>query len=371
MATARLGSGTASSSNWLRGDSSWAAPTSASVGAAPSDATYIVQTASSGLSAEQALGVLATGLLKNTTTTGVLSIAAAGDLPDHASRHANGGADEVALDASQITSGTMATARLGSGTASASNWLRGDSSWAAPTAASMNAAPDDAKYIVQTASSGLSAEQALSSLSTGVMKVTTTTGVVSSMTGTSGRMTEWSDGTTIGASTLIKSGAGVLTLSASTTETLTVSDGGTLSLGGFTLTLPATGTVALGTGTANQIAYWSGTNTIAADTDLRFDGTYMSLGTSINSAYRLLINGTGTGSTTYGLTVRNSSNTNTLYVRDDGRGYFAEILGCDRISTVFGVSYDLRSYTADADATSIGYVDIEVGGVVRKFMIRA
>jgi len=45
---------------------------------APTDATYIVQTAHAGLSAEQALGALATGILKNTTTTGVLSIAVAG-----------------------------------------------------------------------------------------------------------------------------------------------------------------------------------------------------------------------------------------------------------------------------------------------------
>lgn len=42
-------------------------------GAAPADATYIVQTANSGLSAEQALGALSTGVLLSTTTTGVVS----------------------------------------------------------------------------------------------------------------------------------------------------------------------------------------------------------------------------------------------------------------------------------------------------------
>lgn len=46
--------------------------------AAPIGATYITQTANGQLSAEQNLAALATGLLKNTTGTGVLSIAAEG-----------------------------------------------------------------------------------------------------------------------------------------------------------------------------------------------------------------------------------------------------------------------------------------------------
>lgn len=48
---------------------------------APPSATYITQTPDSGLSAEQALSALATGILKNTTGTGVLSVAAFADLP--------------------------------------------------------------------------------------------------------------------------------------------------------------------------------------------------------------------------------------------------------------------------------------------------
>lgn len=47
-------------------------------GGAPTSATYITQTPDATLSAEQALSTLATGILKNTTGTGVLSIAAAG-----------------------------------------------------------------------------------------------------------------------------------------------------------------------------------------------------------------------------------------------------------------------------------------------------
>jgi hypothetical protein len=73
----------------------WTTPTDT----APSDATYITQVASSDLSAEQALGALATGILKNTTTTGVLSIAAAAT-------------DYVAPGATTTSGLTMATARL-------------------------------------------------------------------------------------------------------------------------------------------------------------------------------------------------------------------------------------------------------------------
>lgn len=59
--------------------SAWVAIGDGSAGsAAPTNATYITQTANGTLSNEQALGALATGILKNTTTTGVLSIAAAG-----------------------------------------------------------------------------------------------------------------------------------------------------------------------------------------------------------------------------------------------------------------------------------------------------
>jgi hypothetical protein len=47
-------------------------------GGAPATATYITQTPDGTLSAEQALSVLSTGIVKNTTATGVLSIAAVG-----------------------------------------------------------------------------------------------------------------------------------------------------------------------------------------------------------------------------------------------------------------------------------------------------
>ena len=51
------------------------------VGNVPGDATFILQTADADLANAQALGALATGILKSTTSTGVLSIATAADLP--------------------------------------------------------------------------------------------------------------------------------------------------------------------------------------------------------------------------------------------------------------------------------------------------
>lgn len=42
---------------------------------------------------------------------------------------------------------------------------------------------------------------------------------------------------------------------------LSITGGGTISLGGFTLTVPATGTAILGTGSANRVGLWSGANT--------------------------------------------------------------------------------------------------------------
>lgn len=64
-----------SGSNYKLGSAGAACGTSTG---APTDATYITQTANGTLSNEQALSALGTGLMKNTTGSGVISIAAAG-----------------------------------------------------------------------------------------------------------------------------------------------------------------------------------------------------------------------------------------------------------------------------------------------------
>lgn len=60
-------------------------------------------------------------------------------------------------------------------------------------------APEDATYITQTADATLTAEQALASLSSGIMRVATTTGVVTSLTDSAGIAANISDETGSGA----------------------------------------------------------------------------------------------------------------------------------------------------------------------------
>lgn len=103
------------------------------------------------------------------------------------------------------------------------------------------------------------------------------TGTATLGTGTSGRVAEWSGTNTVQDSTLAKSGAGVLTLSAG---------------GAYTLTVPATGTATLGTGTSGRVAEWSGTNTVQASTLAKTGAGVLTL--SAAGAYTLTVPATGT-----------------------------------------------------------------------------
>jgi hypothetical protein len=160
-------------------------------GGAPVGSSYIVQLADPTLTNEQALSLLSTGLLKNTTATGVLTIATPGiDYVAVSHTHA----------ATDITSGLLAPDFGGTGLAGiatgdllfgsgVNTWSKlaagpngriltlaaGVPTWAVPPAAG---APPTATDITQTADAGLSGEQALGSLSSGLLKNTTVTGVL-------------------------------------------------------------------------------------------------------------------------------------------------------------------------------------------------
>ena len=117
-----------------------------------------------------------------------------------------------------------------------------DQTWRALTTGTP--AATDATYITQTANGTLSAEQALSTLSTGIMRVATTTGAVTSLTDSAGIAANISDETGTGvvvlatSPTLVTPNIGVatattvnkVTLTApATAATLTVIDGTTLT----------------------------------------------------------------------------------------------------------------------------------------------
>lgn len=259
--------------------------TPSGTGLAPIGAKYIVQESDADLTNEQSLGLLTTGLLKNTVTAsvGVLSTAVAGT--DYVAPSA---LDEAIDDrvGSLLVAGNLISLTYND----AGNSLT-------IAVSSLNETIDDRVAALLVAGTGIS----LSYNDAGNALTISSTGGTVGGTGTAGRLMQWaSGGADAENSTLIKSGAGVLTLSAASTQTITISGtgGGTLALAGgtltlgpdlttsgagsgitlsaggaYTLTIPATGTAVLGTGTAKRVMFWSGTNTASSDANFQYDNT--------------------------------------------------------------------------------------------------
>lgn len=122
---------------------------------------------------------------KNASNVATASITSAGVITG--ASFVGPGSGLTALNASNLASGTVPTARLGSGTANSAAYLAGDSTWKTLNASAVGLgnvtniaqAPVGATYITQTGDGTLSGEFALSTLSTGLLKVTTGTGALS------------------------------------------------------------------------------------------------------------------------------------------------------------------------------------------------
>ncbi|MFA6198730.1 MAG: tail fiber domain-containing protein [Patescibacteria group bacterium] len=145
---------------------------------------------------------------------------------------------------------------------------------------------------------------------------------------------------------------------------VTISGNGTLATGAgsYTLTIPATGTAALGTGATNQMAYWNTANTLTGSDNFYFNGTNIGIGTTDVGTYKLNVSGSvhatdyysndntqGASATTGGLTFKNG-----LYTS----GTLASGLPADGTITGQTLYWDGADWTANTalfnDGTNVG-----------------
>ena len=97
---------------------------------APTDATYLTQTDNGSLSAEQAMGVLGTGLVKNTTTSGVQSIYGGTSCTNQFPRSLDASG---AATCASVADADLASSYSGVGACGANQWASTLSDNAAPT----------------------------------------------------------------------------------------------------------------------------------------------------------------------------------------------------------------------------------------------
>lgn len=202
---------------------------------------------------------------------------------------ASGGLIAPEWDRSFLQPLVQAVDGLTAGTGSAATWttprlLAGNSVDGSANVAFAN------KVIVQgTVDAGLSAAQFLGALATGIVKNTVTTGVLSiAVAGDFPTLNQNTSGTAAGLSAVLAAasgGTGVNNAGTLTNATATtITGGGTVALGGFTLTVPATGTDAL-LNQANSFTLINPLTTIAeswigpsSTTGVYFKGGFVGIG---------------------------------------------------------------------------------------------
>lgn len=234
----------------------------------------------------------------------------------HASSHQHGGADEVAT----ATPSANAIPKAGAGSTLADGWLSSAISritsiaLTAPSQFSVAGSPLTANGTLTLAWATASANVGLFGPASGGAAAPTFRALVAADIPaldtshlTTGTLAAARGGTGV-------SNAGTLTNASNTT----ITGGGTIALGGFTLTAPATGTAALreSAATAGRIGFWSDAQSLSHGASLTWDNATSELSAGYLVATAPLNNGSGI--------------LNPFFARDSG--------GNNR--TVFGLSAD-------------------------------
>lgn len=133
-----------------------------------------------------------------------------------------------------------------------------------------------------------------------------------------------------------------------------------------TLTIASSASGITGTGVANRVAFWTSSTNLSNDSDLGFDGTYLTLGNPGSSTAKFTSKGVGGTQSTFGLIHQNSTSTDVFKVADNGAltlGAFGEIyLHPDSINLSTGGNFPINVSGGDLTLYSDLTVTAEGGG---------
>ena len=262
------------------------------------------------------------GALAASSLTGALPAISAANLTNVPAANITGtlpaisGANLTNLDASDLASGTVPTARLGSGTASSSTFLRGDSTFAAVTSTTINSNTNN--YLI------------------------TGTGTANVLQGESGLTFDGSDLTLQSQYFFIKAPDGGTRFFFGETQN---DKSAQLSL--YDTTDSQKVRIAAGDGSSDTHSFFNGGNLLIGSNSSA--GTDYKLESYSGGAYNILAKSTNGNGGYHNFTGQASNGTITSYISHNGRGYFEDGVQFDSSGESLN-SYEEGTFTPAYDA---------------------